>query len=52
LLFLTVVAAVTIQDAAGLGLSIVRHSGGHVTVESRPEHGTTFRVYLPKVTAE
>ncbi len=36
----------------GLGLSmvqaIVRQGGGHVSVDSRPGQGTTFRVYLPQ----
>lgn len=37
----------------GLGLSrvygIVKQSGGHITVHSRPNEGTTFEVFLPRI---
>ena len=41
-----------VGDGAGLGLATVRRvaqqAGGHVSVDSEPGLGTTFRVYLPR----
>jgi signal transduction histidine kinase/CheY-like chemotaxis protein len=45
----------TKQKGSGLGLatvhSIVKKHGGHVTAESTPGHGTTFRIWLPAAEA-
>ena len=41
----------TKQEGSGLGLataySIIKKHDGHISVESRPEVGTTFHIYLP-----
>jgi PAS domain S-box-containing protein len=42
--------------ASGLGLSmvygIIQQSGGRIFVDSAPEKGSTFRIYLPRIDAE
>jgi PAS domain S-box-containing protein len=46
----------TKKGGSGLGLStvygIVKQSGGYVTVQSAPQHGATFSVFLPMVSGD
>lgn len=45
-----------VGEGSGLGLSMVygfaKQSGGHVAIESTVDHGTTVKLYLPKVLSD
>lgn len=44
------------REGTGMGLAMVhgavRRHGGVICVSSRPEHGSTFEIYLPRVAAQ
>jgi two-component system, cell cycle sensor histidine kinase and response regulator CckA len=45
-----------VGKGTGLGLSavhgVVELAGGHISVESQPNHGTSLRIYLPRTSAK